>query len=665
MTPKMSSVYSFVILSFALITSGCQPRIEVIPVTVPKVKMPYGNPDDDDSGKKTPKRPTPSTPENEAQRWEQFLTIMDNSDGVPFDVKQACATEVCGDVKVAKTPSNLLAQDINSNPAAVARYNTHFHPIFTRHLDLELEGRKKLLAKTRENWAQLANVALSKHEIALMNLLWTMENLSVGTKAFNVSVDPQTLEKKIKWDDELLKKELKSLNDNDYEYFKPLFLDLMTSQEIQLASYVSQVPIPIALKMVYPNQSLDESRQKLVDSLRQSLNDLKQTFPGLVFPELPAVELFAEGKDLEPDMVENLTTAITFIYIHRIAIQEPEKFNERPLSVQKLVNKHLSGEFLNKAEAHLSSPDLPKWREKALEQCRTNIIQTDRSAPSSNDLKNAENMIAKVRDHVLAIINDEMNLSGEQRQKLTNAVANLTFKYPYARDQLLSSHLRRAKSELKRVENDLAAIENYRANHLLIAMYVNLINNEMTSLEKKFNDLCKKYEPAGLTDHVVTGFGHVNISWQSVRFPELGASVVAHEFGHVISSNLKDEHPLKSLKACLSSRHGDDLEINKDEEDFADWIAARVARRARISGDSNVGNIGCMLLEHNSKRWGTRTGLTLRYPKEFNSLLRDPHSTDFYRLLQFQLTSEAELTSSCQNIADNYAPLMKIRCEAR
>lgn len=662
MTPKISSVYIFTIISTAFIAAGCQPNVELKPFVPPKIKLPYGNPDDG-SDKKKPPKPAPSTPKEE-NFWELFLAFLDKSDGVPFDLKNSCAKEICGDPAGAQTPSNLLSQDLNSDPQAVQLYKTHFEPIFSRGLDLLVESRKKLLEKTRSSLPSISNLTLSKHETAIMNMLWTMENFSVAAKALSTSVDPMTLERKAKWDDERLKKELKStLNENDYEYIKPLFLNLMASEEIQLSRLISEAPIPIALQLAYPNQTLEESRQKLVESIRTAVDGLKKAFPGLTFPELPSLELFAAGKDLDPDMVNNLTTAITFTYIYRITIQEPEIFNERPVSPKTFTEKYLNNEALSSVEASLQSSKLPVWRAGALAKCRANIINTYRTSPTPDDLKKAEAAVSTAREHALAVVAQELLLPEDQQVMVKDRITKLSFKFPLSRDQILNSHLRRAKNELRRSENYLVELEKAEASNLLISVYSNIINNGFVLTEKPLYETCEDYAPGGLTDHVITGFGHVGISWQSVRFLDLGLSVIAHEFGHVISAVLRKESSLDSLKRCLNSLHGNDQEINKDEEDFADWIAARVARRVRSTGSVDVGNIGCILMDHNSTRWGTDAGLTLRYPREVNQVSKDVHSTNFYRLLNFQTQSESQMPRSCETITDRYAPTLKHRCD--
>ncbi len=668
MTPKISSVSFFVTLAISFIVTGCQPQSEVVPKELPKVKLPYGTPEEDSNNPQRPfpqAPPTPTTPD-EAELQKKLLALLDGADGIPFEIKSACAKEVCGDPATALTPSKLLAQAPESSPQAVSRYETYFQPVFSRHMDVLINARKKLLQKTRENWTQLANVTLSKQEIALLNLLWTMENVSAGSKALVTTVsDPQTQEKVPVWNDEVLKKELKAVNADDHIHFKQLFVALMTSKELVLANYIKSMPIPIVLQLLYPDQPADKSRLELVKSIRRSVNELKEVFPGLPFADLSSLDLLEKGEDLEPDMVDNLATALTYNFIHRIAIQEPETFTRRPVSLKKLLESRMDLAFLKKAEDELNSAELPKWRLAALEKCRAALVNADRAAPSEAELKKANEAISAIRDYTLKVVHDEMNLDAETRKKVVDTILGLNFKYPLSREHLLKSHLRKAKAALQEEEQEYAALEKHRVNDLLLLIYASIINGHFKEIEKALNDVCRGYDPSSLDDHVITAFGHVNLSWQTIRFLDLGFSVIAHEFGHVVSAALANESPYEALKTCLKRRHGTDQEIDKSEEDFADWFAARVVRRARLEGGAKAGNLACMLMGHDSTRWGTTAGLTLKYPAVINRTIRDPHSPDFYRLLHFELNAESELSPACGQIVDRHARDMKLLCEAR
>lgn len=658
MTAKIRPVYSFVIALSTLVTTACQPP--ETPHSEPPLKnvqMPYGE------REKPEKKPIPA-PQNDGSLPAQILAILDNGDGVPLELKESCAQEICGHPSQAETPSNLLALPLDSDPEALRIYESQFHPLFAQQIASEINQRRKVLSTFETAAPRLKNVKPSKHETALMNVMWTMAHFSKVKQSLKTETSQG--KSKYEWNDAKLKEELSGFSASDIKHFKVMYLDIAQSSELRLASLVSALPLKNVLEIVFPNQPVEESSKLLAANLQRSIQELKNAFPSLPFPELPSIEALAAGEDLGPDLVQNLSMAITYNYLHRVVIHEPGVFVARAIPVAATLQSFTTEGRLGSLQGELANTTaLQEASIEALDTCRANIIRSYRTAPSEADIEHLKQLIQTTKALTLGNL-EKMSISAEKKKEIEKAIDNLGFKFPLTQKQMLATYERMARYKLNVSMADLAAYDKYTDNDLFLSLYSDLIEkgDVLTDSLKK---LCSEYAPSDLTDHVITAFGQVGVSWQTARFPKLGAGIIAHELGHVISAILKNKataaDAYTAIKSCTVARRGTNTKIDTSEEDFADWIAAKAMGSAKAQGIT-FDNIGCILMGNSGSRWGTSTGLSLKYPDAINERLNDPHSTAFYRLVQAQNSSLIGMPRTCQAIMDNYAPEMNRRCEA-
>ena len=658
MTPKFRPVYFFVSLAIGVSGLACQPDRKADPEPAPATKnLPYGEKDEKDD----------PFPNQNGDQSPETLAEFDKVDGAPIGLKISCAAQICGDPAKAETPGNLLRAPLETLPNETRVFDDRFRPLIDRHIAVKVESHKlgvDVMEKARE---RLAKVKLSAEETALINVIWTIANYN---KAMRALKQAPGADKKWILDDAALQKEMPGYSAAELEHFKVYFFDLFQAQEIGLSAMIDQLPLKIALKEFYKDLSFEEARKTLVSQLRESIGVLKRTFPGLIFPELPSLDVLEQGKDLGPDLVDNLSTAVFYRYIHRVVATKSEVFSARAIPVAESVEIFFTGgKFASLRADALDAAGIENARQSALKSCRWNIAKSSATAPSPDDIVKANSMIEVARAASVSAL-DEMKLEQGIHGKVMTAIGSLEFGFPLTRDEMLAGFERELKYKINETERDLAALPSLSDNALFMNLYSTLVST-LKPLKTVILASCKQYGPSQLTDHAITAYGRIGVSWQTVRFPKHGIGIVAHEFGHVISSALKDkkngnEPPVsyQSLKHCTTIRHGSDTEIDTSEEDFADWVSARAMHYARAQSVA-FENVGCILAGNNAERWGTRTGLSLRYSSEFNKFYRDPHSPNFYRLLQVQLNSGAAMPKECSEVIDLHMPSAKVRCEAR
>nr|WP_295905688.1 hypothetical protein [uncultured Bdellovibrio sp.] len=156
---------------------------------------------------------------------------------------------------------------------------------------------------------------------------------------------------------------------------------------------------------------------------------------------------------------------------------------------------------------------------------------------------------------------------------------------------------------------------------------------------------CDEIVDLGISDATNTLDKGIKVSWISVKAPAYGASILAHEFGHLIS---KYSNAYGSQKACLADKQGTTKYI---EEDFADVIASKVSVGLQNTLGKKQGNFGCLLAS------------TDALPSLKNQDPTDVHSATLYRAIQVALMRKESLPESCKTAVQVENPKAVNSCE--
>ncbi len=136
------------------------------------------------------------------------------------------------------------------------------------------------------------------------------------------------------------------------------------------------------------------------------------------------------------------------------------------------------------------------------------------------------------------------------------------------------------------------------------------------------------------------GEGTISLSTSTLVYG--GADVYYHELGHCYSRILRrttfdpeTASELSAFRSCLSSMHGGSEQYI--EEDFADWVSARISPRSD--------GLGCHLLELISGQPGMAVNDSL-----YDSNPLDNHSNALFRALHVRMVQGQEVHSSCREL---------------
>lgn len=273
--------------------------------------------------------------------------------------------------------------------------------------------------------------------------------------------------------------------------------------------------------------------------------------------------------------------------------------------------------------------------------CANNFLGSYLSLPSKDIDKSldelAKELKAKMNEKVLS------KLSSESKKKLQPALDSWHFETTTNEDYLkdLTDHLKKLTDKN---QYDIGLLEKLNSfqNTDLESVKLQILNyssengaNTDFLLKNVLPDLrtiCLVDIPKPGGDKAYTTGGGVIVNWGSLHDLNTGSAVLSHEFGHLLSRDIK-ETPMLSDKTteiyvetmeCLQKKH---KTYQQREEDFADLISAMME-----GPEGN--NVGCYLPQKFSNDPIIET-------KEMN------HPQNFYRLLQVETVMRGSLPDAC------------------
>ena len=164
--------------------------------------------------------------------------------------------------------------------------------------------------------------------------------------------------------------------------------------------------------------------------------------------------------------------------------------------------------------------------------------------------------------------------------------------------------------------------------------------------------VCSGLEPSFFEDKTLAEIKLIQVGWQSIAFPELGAGVLAHEIGHVVSKAVSTLNSLPtaiaytSARQCSADNHRafEPAVLGRNfsqfaEEDWADVFSVKAMSYLRSVWPYSK-NMACALVHISNSK--TYDGFDLFIPGS-----TDVHSTGAYRVMQTEVNSGRALPASC------------------
>lgn len=552
---------------------------------------------------------------------------------------QDCVAKLCPQAK--ENPSvNAMDKTLVIEAAAVAEKNMAvLFPKFLSWFDANLDSNQKDLL-TLERLLKQKSFQIDPKDRIFHNFSLAAETLSV------LEVKPNSRE----LDRPAMVAALQYLSEDDRQWaLRFAEAAVKNDRFITLtmeANSVGSLPIEKLYREQYPNDSLPEALKKDVNRMRESEKALlkfvglppeTKPFAGIRGNERQLSEILS-GRRMDQASLEGFYAEVKTMDAARELFLSPEGaaiLKERnQLSIAPLVNSAKISQKVEKLRGFLEDEKkLKKVALEVLDNCLASYGQITAALPEKKGLDQAKKLSNEVRESLSESAFSE--LSSSSRDFLNATLAKVDVYLPKERAMAQEDFLQEIEQRIKDLKED----SNFSDSQNLIGFY-DLASDGWDpeeSFRKSFS-YCKESRLPYLSDKAMAGRSVIWASWQSLKNPQLGRSVMAHEFGHIAdfllqSKGASDESAKshRATRACLAEMHPEAKGEHADHfvgEDYADLVSATTFADT---------NIGCLLYR----------------PEHENPILKnqneeDTHSSNFFRALHAEQVRTGKLPKVCQ-----------------
>ncbi|MNS54857.1 hypothetical protein D3C72_876720 [compost metagenome] len=522
----------------------------------------------------------------------------------------ACYQDLCKDMQ-GLTYEQIYSKAANPTPEQQAYYKQNFESLVKNYVKSLRQSRTSLLALVQKNEAKLTDIELSKAQLNLVKAVY------IYAKMDQLSAELQA---------KLTKKYMTK------PFFKANFQNLLRRQEP-------------ALKILYPELIVD-AKINTEEALKQEGKKISgllaqfKKFLGFNFMSIDSeiLEKAQNGLELSANEIYYLLNRGYILrYIDSLATGEGKELTESFDLTDKMISELYQSSFLN------DNLKNPPSEAKELGRCEGRFYQGLNLYPSSTDIKNFK----KLENKIIQAVSDVIPSSDDKAQSALNRVV---IGYPKNTDELVSDWQEGLIAGAKDEIADTQEMKQLDPSALKTMIIIK------AATQKKEISVCDSLISTEISDMNVRGTSLLRISWFSIRFPEYGIAVLAHELGHVVhdASTMMD-----SQKKCLRDRQPDhfrsspELSGDNQGEDFADMIAAKVINRLGDKLGVKSLNVGCFFASAETDEYRT-----LVNKREY-----DPHSSGLFRALSIATGTGEKIPASCEQLAASEKSKVLNRCE--
>jgi|GEM_PF-6579679 hypothetical protein len=546
----------------------------------------------------------PSSKVSESGKQEKTATDVDStSTSTTSDLTATCYQELC-----KKDESLTLEQVYNSaaKPSASQRayYKNNFEKLVSTYVSSMLASRETWSSIVKNYESQLPKITLNDTQLSLLKAVY-IHSQSEGL--------PSKLQEKV------------YEQARDLPFFKANFLTQFGRTED-------------ALKVLYPGIAIKEALKSEAEDILQLRESFKELF-GFDFMsfDLETIEKAQRGEELSTlDINYVLNRGFLLRYMNFLAFGAGKEVAQDLILTDDMMMKLYEKSTLKRI-AHT-----PSTVEEQSKYCEGRFYQGLNLYPDDAHVKRFKALEPKIIKAVSELI--------PNNDKAQQALKKVKISYPTTVDGLVGDWAKGL------VAGNTDELEQAASMKKLDPASIKTMILIKAATMKRESSVCDSLISTEIGDMNLRGTSELKISWFSVRIPEYGVSVLAHELAHIVfdSSNTMD-----SLKSCVKDRQASpfkksaDLSTLNQSEDFADNIAAKVTAKMRDQVDVKLANYGCFFAsaENNDTR-------KLINPKNY-----DVHSSGLFRAISLAIESGEKIPASCEQLAHSEESKVLNRCE--
>ncbi|UYL09675.1 hypothetical protein B9G69_003690 [Bdellovibrio sp. SKB1291214] len=493
-----------------------------------------------------------------------------------------CAKDLCQPI-FDKYPSIIKAVEAAKKPTAdqKAYFDQYIQPALIEYNTVSKEQSRQWLKAIQNQEAQFKNTELSEDQIRIIQTISSMQKIKDTPELLNY------------WQKRLVQ--------------VPFYRANLIFQQMGKWTYLQEM---------YPTLSMEEAARSELKIVNQLLKRFAEVIRG-ADPVDPMISSKIEaGQTLDIEEVEAFTS-----YAGSIRLLDHFLFGEGASIITKLMKKQplTSAQLYAIYDKGTIKKDLEKKLQTDLKNnCSEKYFQSINLYPQQAQLEKYKTLAEQTRETALAQLNPQ--------DPAYEKVKQIKILYPPTASANSTAWLRSLKSEIGRMKADTANLSQIDIQSLYSVVLLRSISG--STADQK--DLCPRIPDSEISDKNMVAFGYVMVSWYSTRYPEVGASILAHEMGHTV---FEYSNAIDSAKACLIGKQTSETFAN---EDFADLFSAKVGSELSRKYQIGPANVGCNLMEHLS--------LLQQTDKD------DNHSTTLFRALQFATATGQTIPQSCQDL---------------
>ncbi|WP_413584863.1 hypothetical protein [Bdellovibrio sp. HCB274] len=267
--------------------------------------------------------------------------------------------------------------------------------------------------------------------------------------------------------------------------------------------------------------------------------------------------------------------------------------------------------------------------------CEAQYYQSINLYPQPQELERFKQLAETTRQAAIESL-------GPMQTEAAKYLSQAKFNYPLSAAENSKAWLRALEMKNKTHQDEIDGLKDLDIQSLYAMFLVRSIFNSPDSAKP---DQCPQIPDADISDKTNTSTGHVLVSWYSIRHPEMGAGILAHELGHGVQAHSVPSS-IQSTNQCLARKQSSEQYIS---EDFADVFAAKVMMNLKNNHKVQTANYACGLMD------------SLQSLRNLNT--KSVHSSDLYRALQLKVESKEKVPQSCEQLAQSNQASITHSCQ--
>ncbi len=344
-----------------------------------------------------------------------------------------------------------------------------------------------------------------------------------------------------------------------------------------------------------------------------------------------------------------------------------------PLDSQQIFTEFKQSSFLSESKADVEIFNLLGEAKSLIDTCRTQLQKSLPLTTSALRIRLFNKTAEEVR-RVTKLVATKM-VSADKSAWLQAELNKINFVHEDTAEERLGDVL----GAIKKMKNsgvnayNTAVKSSDEVNATIVVMgYLSNKDPFKKNLvdESYLKKACLALPSSVISDATIPQTGNIFVSWYSVNYPDLGAAILAHEMGHIVSYKLRQlpeaaNQGFTNTLNCTANRNPfvpqpRAIKAKENtvwsEEDFADHFSTEVMNQLRREGSSLASgkNMGCGLISNSTNSYDIEN--------EIMPALNDSHSSGFLRLLMIGQDFNKQ-TPECQSVLNKIqSPYQAPRC---